>query len=43
MRLQTNQYNKKKESFIGDVVKDKQDNLKKDGNKTDRRSNFSRC
>ena len=35
MRLQTNQYNKKKESFIGDVVKDKQDNLKKDGNKSD--------
>ena len=35
MRLQTNQYNNKKESFVGDVVKDEQDNLKKDTNKSD--------
>ena len=33
MRLQTNQYNKKKEGFIGDIVKDEQSNLKKDANK----------
>jgi len=35
MRLQTNKYNKKKEGFIGDVVKEEQDNLKKDSNKSD--------
>lgn len=33
--LQTNQYNKKYESFIGNVVKDEQDNLKKNSNNSD--------